>query len=162
MPDIPQPPLDGFEPFVQTHPVTVFEPAYRPKYKLSLLLFVITVISTLSVGAEYNYYYRINGPSDEVISALGHLMKQPSMLLSGLPFTLTLLGIPDRPRNGPFSGLPVLRDSRDPAVFHSFSEVSSGHWGHSFEFAHPLKIERLSLMSGSQDQLPDSLSPFLL
>jgi membrane-associated protease RseP (regulator of RpoE activity) len=92
MPEIPQPPLDGFQPLVQTHPVTVYEPAYRPKYKLSLLLFVITVISTLSVGAEYNYYYKINGPSDEAIGALGHLIKQPSMLLSGFPFVLTLLG----------------------------------------------------------------------
>jgi membrane-associated protease RseP (regulator of RpoE activity) len=92
MPDIPKSPLNEFEPLVQTHPVTLFEPKYRPKYKLSLLLFVITVISTLLVGAEYNYYYRINGPSDEVISSLGRLMKQPSMLLGGFPFTLTLLG----------------------------------------------------------------------
>lgn len=92
MSDISQLSPDGFEPRVQSHPVTLFEPVYRPKYRLSLLLFVITVFSTLWVGAQYTYYYKINGPGSEFTSSLGLMMQHPSMLLSGFPFTLTLLG----------------------------------------------------------------------
>lgn len=92
MPDISQFPPEGSEPWVQSHPVTLFEPVYRPKYKLSLLLFVVTVFSTLWVGAQYTYYYSINGPGDEITSSLELLMKHPSMVLNGFPFALTLLG----------------------------------------------------------------------
>ena len=92
MSDFSQLSPNEFQSRSQTHPVTVFEPVNRPKYKLSLLLFILTVFSTLWVGAEYTYYYRINGPGEGLTSSLGLLMKQPSMLLSGFPFTLTLLG----------------------------------------------------------------------
>ncbi|MFN8009723.1 MAG: site-2 protease family protein, partial [Terriglobia bacterium] len=92
MSDDPHLPLENTEPPVYLPPITVYEPEYRPKYKLSLILFVLTILSTLSVGAQYTYYYVNNAPPEEMLSTLELLRRQPLILLSGLPFTLTLLG----------------------------------------------------------------------
>jgi len=92
MSDSPQIFPEKFEPTLHTYPVTVYDPPYRPKYRLSLLLFVLTVLSTLMVGAEYTYYYKTNGPFEEVASFMELLSKRPSLLLSGVPFAFTLLG----------------------------------------------------------------------
>ncbi len=66
---------------------------YRPRYKLSLLLFLLTLLSTLLVGTEMEISYRANAPIADPVGFFKTLLIHPSSLLEGLPFALTLLGI---------------------------------------------------------------------
>ena len=68
-------------------------PVYRPKFKLSLLLFVLTFLSTLLVGTELAISYKANGPTEDLLHFYGFLATHPWVMLTGLPFALTLLGI---------------------------------------------------------------------
>ena len=71
----------------------------RTRWWLYGLFFLLTVISTMVVGArmEFNYLHRqpvvaINGDMDALFP-VGWILKQPSNLLLGLPFSLTLMFI---------------------------------------------------------------------
>lgn len=63
----------------------------------ALLLFVLTVISTLSVGSEFARSYARNeqpftGDENPIVMML-HPLANPKLLLLGVPFSFTLLGI---------------------------------------------------------------------
>ena len=63
----------------------------------ALLLFVLTVISTLSVGSEFARSYARNeqpftGDENPIVMML-HPLANPKLLLPGVPFSFTLLGI---------------------------------------------------------------------
>ncbi|HEV2113045.1 MAG TPA: site-2 protease family protein [Terriglobales bacterium] len=69
-------------------------PEVRRRYWLHALLFLLTVISTLIVGAELQNSFAANGPpfsSAETFFQLGWLLSQPSRLLLGVPFSLSLM-----------------------------------------------------------------------
>lgn len=74
-------------------------PPARPKRKvlLPLLLLLLTVLSTLAVGAHLTSAYRNNQPPfPAALSLFGPLAEaaaHPGILLTGWPFALTLLGI---------------------------------------------------------------------
>jgi membrane-associated protease RseP (regulator of RpoE activity) len=72
-----------------------YQPVTSPpvRYKLNLLLFFLTVLSTLLVGAQLVLSFRLNGPTDELPEFLGTLLLHPQALLLGLPFAFALLGI---------------------------------------------------------------------
>ena len=72
--------------------------ATRPKRRvwLHLLLFVLTVVTTLAVGAHFDFNYRHNQPAVNVEQSLNpfvDLLRYPTLLLNGLPFSLALLTI---------------------------------------------------------------------
>lgn len=61
---------------------------------LSLVLFALTVLTTLSVGAHLAYTYAHNLPAyDFEFNPFAVLIHDPSQLFLGLPFSFTLLGI---------------------------------------------------------------------
>jgi membrane-associated protease RseP (regulator of RpoE activity) len=68
-------------------------PKVRPKYRLSLVLLIFTFLSTLLVGTELAIAYKANGPTEDLLHFYGYLAKNPEILILGLPFALTLLGI---------------------------------------------------------------------
>src|SRR5579884_2820597 len=80
-------------------PVPVRPPSSRARdirsAVIALVLFVLTVLSTLAVGTEFASAYQAgiapfsNGSIFPYLEALEH----PAMLLSGLPFAFTLMGI---------------------------------------------------------------------
>src|SRR6202166_906567 len=62
---------------------------------IAILLVVLTVISTLAVGAQYASSYA-SGQSpdfDELFSTYAALLAHPQLLLAGVPFAFTLIGI---------------------------------------------------------------------
>jgi membrane-associated protease RseP (regulator of RpoE activity) len=80
-------------------PRLVWMPPARPKRKIfvPVLLLILTIISTLAVGAHLATAYRDSQPPfPESLSMLGPLAEavtNPGILLTGWPFALTLLGI---------------------------------------------------------------------
>lgn len=62
---------------------------------IALLLFVLTVLSTLVVGAQYAFSYSAGQTPDfdQIFSMYGALLTHPQLLLSGVPFAFTLIGI---------------------------------------------------------------------
>jgi membrane-associated protease RseP (regulator of RpoE activity) len=79
--------------------VFVAAPARRRPYWLHLLLLVLTICTTLVVGARLQYNFAHNLPAfsaDDFSLPLfpwRWILQQPSRLLMGLPFSVTLLGI---------------------------------------------------------------------
>jgi membrane-associated protease RseP (regulator of RpoE activity) len=92
-------------------PAQLLEPVYRVLYEprafaepqpkrglaLALILFVLTVISTLAVGTEFSLSFAQNRAP---FSGLGnpfaptwHALTHPRLLLLGIPFSFTLIGI---------------------------------------------------------------------
>jgi len=70
-------------------------PRKRPLWP-ALILFLLTVISTLAVGAEFAQSYAANRePFSEpnLVATMIAPYKHPSLLLLGVPFSFTLLGI---------------------------------------------------------------------
>ncbi|PYT31137.1 MAG: site-2 protease family protein [Acidobacteria bacterium] len=68
----------------------------RPRYWLHGLMFALTLVSTTIVGARMQYNFAHNLPFfdfERDLAAFGMWWKQPSVLLQGLPFSLTLLTI---------------------------------------------------------------------
>jgi len=63
----------------------------------ALILFLLTVISTLAVGAEFAQSYAANrepfSGNQDLIATMIAPYKHPSLLLLGVPFSFTLLGI---------------------------------------------------------------------
>jgi len=67
----------------------------RKSLAIAILLFVLTLASTLVVGAQYAASYA-SGQSpdfDQLFSMYGVLLAHPQLLLSGVPFAFTLIGI---------------------------------------------------------------------
>ena len=68
----------------------------RP-FILSLVLFVLTLISTLAVGREFSVSYAQNRAPfaglDNPFLPTWHVLTHPSLLLGGIPFAFTLIGI---------------------------------------------------------------------
>lgn len=67
----------------------------RKSLAIAILLFVLTLASTLVVGAQYAASYA-SGQSpdfDQLFSMYGVLLAHPQILLSGVPFAFTLIGI---------------------------------------------------------------------
>lgn len=78
-------------------PVRIVAPPPPRRLRLPLLLFLLTVITTLSVGSHLTQAYeRSQPPYTEdlnVLGVFGRAALEPSLLLQGWPFTVTLLGI---------------------------------------------------------------------
>ena len=67
----------------------------RRSLAIAILLFVLTLISTLAVGAQYASSYA-SGQSpdfDALFSTYASLLAHPQLLLAGVPFAFTLIGI---------------------------------------------------------------------
>lgn len=81
-------------------PIEVFVVARsRPRYWLHVLLLVVTLFTTLAVGAQFQYNFMHRLPMLSLESASGFpfplhwILHRPANLLLGLPFALTLMGI---------------------------------------------------------------------
>lgn len=75
-------------------PPWVYVEPPRPRIGLNLILFALTVLTTLSVGAHLAYTYAHNLPPYDVeFNPFAVLLQDPTQLLLGLPFSFTLLGI---------------------------------------------------------------------
>lgn len=88
-------PTELLEPVPAPHEVHLIYPIRR-RYWLHLLLFLATVFTTLVVGARLEYNFASGLPqfhSDADLFPLSWALAQPSRLLLGVPFSLTLLTI---------------------------------------------------------------------
>src|SRR5579863_6615144 len=67
----------------------------RRSLAIAILLFVLTLISTLAVGAQYATSYASGQSPDfeELFSTYASLLAHPQLLLAGVPFAFTLIGI---------------------------------------------------------------------
>jgi membrane-associated protease RseP (regulator of RpoE activity) len=67
----------------------------RKSLAIAIVLFWLTLVSTLAVGAQYaSSYASWQSPDfDELFSTYANLILHPSLLLSGVPFAFTLIGI---------------------------------------------------------------------
>lgn len=67
----------------------------RKSLAIAILLFALTLISTLAVGAQYaSSYAAWQSPDfEQLFSTYTALILHPSLLLSGVPFAFTLIGI---------------------------------------------------------------------
>jgi len=72
-----------------------FRPRPRHRYWLHALLLVATLLSTTVVGVEFARSFAQNRPVDfgEILDGSMRMWQEPSYLLPGLPFSLTLLTI---------------------------------------------------------------------
>ena len=72
-------------------------PRRRGSLLLAVVLFLLTVISTLAVGAQFALAYSNNqAPFSGDFSLLGiytEIIAEPGLLLLGIPFSFTLMGI---------------------------------------------------------------------
>jgi membrane-associated protease RseP (regulator of RpoE activity) len=67
----------------------------RKSFAIAILLFLLTLVSTLAVGAQYASAYT-SGQSpdfDELFSTYAVMLTHPQILLAGIPFAFTLIGI---------------------------------------------------------------------
>ncbi len=67
----------------------------RKSLAIAILLFALTLISTLAVGAQYASSYAAGQSPDfeELFSTYASLLAHPQLLLAGVPFAFTLIGI---------------------------------------------------------------------
>jgi len=67
----------------------------RKSLAIAILLFLLTLISTLAVGAQFASAYASGQTPDfdEFFSAYATLLAHPQLLLAGVPFAFTLIGI---------------------------------------------------------------------
>jgi membrane-associated protease RseP (regulator of RpoE activity) len=81
---------------------TPFPPVTRRLYRergrlsavIALVLFLLTVLSTLAVGAQFAQAYANNkAPFASDFNPYAAILADPHLLLTGLPFSFTLLGI---------------------------------------------------------------------
>jgi hypothetical protein len=100
-------------------------PPPRRRLRLPLLLFLLTVISTLFVGLHLRQAYERNQPpfSDAIYSVeiFQQLGKDPWLLLQGWPFAAA------GPRTGPLLRLPLLRHHRQLSLLHSRAHADRDH-----------------------------------
>ena len=67
-----------------------------PRLWLHALLLALTVLTTTTVGARLAQNFHLNRPAFDIeqdFRAFFHILSHPVLLLDGLPFSLTLLGI---------------------------------------------------------------------
>src|ERR1700686_4979177 len=66
----------------------------KKSFAIAILLFLLTLISTLAVGAQYASAYASGQTPDfdELFSIYGKLLAHPQVLLPGIPFAFTLIG----------------------------------------------------------------------
>jgi membrane-associated protease RseP (regulator of RpoE activity) len=80
-------------------PVYIVAPRPRRPYWLHILLLLVTLFTTLTVGARLQYNFLHNLPAfsdDSVVLPLFHLkwlVQHPANLVLGIPFSMTLMGI---------------------------------------------------------------------
>jgi Zn-dependent protease len=78
-------------------PRALAEARQKRPFILSVALFVLTVISTLAVGREFSVSYAQNRPPfaglENPFAPTWHALIHPRLLLGGIPFAFTLLGI---------------------------------------------------------------------
>jgi membrane-associated protease RseP (regulator of RpoE activity) len=95
-------PIDTLPPVVDTWdpPPNAFWEAQetrrqRKSLAIAILLFLLTLISTLAVGAQFASSYAAGQTPDfdEFFSTYATLLAHPQLLLAGLPFAFTLIGI---------------------------------------------------------------------
>lgn len=67
-------------------------PRTRSNPLINLLLFVITLLSTLFVGVLYGVDIEMD-PSAGILALIWQILTTPSLLVQGAPFAITLLGI---------------------------------------------------------------------
>jgi membrane-associated protease RseP (regulator of RpoE activity) len=82
--------LNGFaDPFLE------MRRAQRRRWNLHILLLAATLITTSVMGAEFVRSFRMNRPVDVIAGLDGYveLLHHPAILLTGLPFSLTLMGV---------------------------------------------------------------------
>jgi len=97
-------PTDPLPPFSSTYeayrPVEVFvveERRPKPRYLLYVLMLVLTMFTTLVVGARLQYNFANNLPAFSIpdniflMFPVGWVWEQPSRLLAGIPFAATLM-----------------------------------------------------------------------
>src|SRR5258708_11701999 len=67
----------------------------RKSLAISILLFVLTLLSTLAVGAQYasSYASGLTPDFEQLFSTYLSLLTHPQLLLAGVPFAFTLIGI---------------------------------------------------------------------
>jgi membrane-associated protease RseP (regulator of RpoE activity) len=67
----------------------------KKSFAIAIILFLLTLISTLAVGAQYASAYASGQTPDfdELFSIYGKLLTHPQVLLAGIPFAFTLIGI---------------------------------------------------------------------
>ena len=65
------------------------------RYWLNILLLLVTLLTTTAVGARMAHNFDNNLPAfnDDDFSVINQLWRNPVLLLQGLPFSLTLMGI---------------------------------------------------------------------
>ncbi|HEV2386876.1 MAG TPA: site-2 protease family protein [Candidatus Acidoferrales bacterium] len=88
------------EVFVEPAGIGSFPPPAPPRRRtrstiIAGVLFVLTVFSTLAVGAQFTAAYRANHPpfSTGDLDPYAGIFAHPGLLLTGLPFAFTLMGI---------------------------------------------------------------------
>ena len=95
----PTPPISYTFEVPARPPVYIVAPRPRRPYWLHILLLLVTLFTTLVVGArlQYNFLHNLPAFSDEsVVLPLFHLkwlVQRPAELLLGIPFSMTLMGI---------------------------------------------------------------------
>ena len=125
---------DPTSPFPATsdfqHPVEVFvvHPP-RPRLIVHLLLLTVTIFTTLVAGAKMQYNFLHNVPNftagDEYLPffSLAWAWQQPSRLLMGIPFAVTLLSILLAHEMGHYLVLPPVSRLGHAAIFHSGPDI---------------------------------------
>lgn len=66
---------------------------HRTKYWLHLVLFAATVFTTLVVGTQLAHAFQADSTPDLTLNFFLTIFLHPSILLAGVPFSFTLLGI---------------------------------------------------------------------
>ena len=94
-PRVPMEVIDA--PFREVSDVVVEPRARQRPLWPALLLFLLTIVSTLAVGSEFAKSYANNIPpfsaSDNPFSPVFQAFAHPRLLLLGIPFSFTLIGI---------------------------------------------------------------------
>ncbi len=91
----PEPPAPSST-FELYHPVEWYVARPRRRYWLHALLFLMTIFTTLVVGARLQYNFHANLPAfslDDSLFPLHWIRTDPSRLLLGVPFSATLMTI---------------------------------------------------------------------
>ena len=100
--DFEPPPIETITPVVEAWdlPPNPYWEDQESRYQrrslaIAVLLFLLTLISTLAVGAQFASSYAAGQSPDfdDFFSTYATLLAHPQLLLAGVPFAFTLLGI---------------------------------------------------------------------